>query len=37
MEKYEATVRKLAKMFNDSFKKYEDRASEGVRNAGPQL
>lgn len=34
---YDAQVQKLAAMFLDNFKKYEDKVSEGVRSAGPVL
>lgn len=35
--KYDATSKKLAALFADNFKKYEDVASEAVRNAGPKV
>lgn len=34
---YDATARKLAKLFIDNFRKYESAASPEVRNAGPML
>jgi phosphoenolpyruvate carboxykinase (ATP) len=34
---YDAAARKLATMFVDNFKQYEDRVSEAVRKAGPRL
>jgi len=34
---YNAEVKKLASMFQESFTKYEDRASAQVKSAGPQL
>ena len=34
---YDETARKLAKLFQDNFKKYEDQASEETRAAGPRL
>jgi len=35
--KYKATSEKLAKLFVDNFKKYQDKASADVLKAGPQL
>ena len=34
---YDATARKLAKLFQDNFKAYENRASDQVKAAGPKL
>ena len=35
--KYDATAKKLAELFRTNFKKYEEGASEDIRNAGPQI
>jgi phosphoenolpyruvate carboxykinase (ATP) len=34
---YDNTARKLATLFRDNFKTYEDKASEAIRSAGPRL
>lgn len=34
---YQATAQKLAKLFNDSFKKYADQASDEVKRAAPRI
>jgi len=34
---YESTLHKLAKLFQENFKLYEDQASEAVRAAGPKM
>jgi phosphoenolpyruvate carboxykinase (ATP) len=36
-EDYNATLNKLAKGFQDNFKKYEDQASQKIKDAGPKL
>jgi phosphoenolpyruvate carboxykinase (ATP) len=33
---YDATAKKLAGLFTDNFKKYEEGVSEAVRNSGPK-
>ncbi len=34
---YDDTARKLAHLFRDNFRKYEDLASDAIRNAGPRI
>lgn len=36
-EEYDMTLRKVAEMFNDNFKKYEGVATDAVRSGGPKL
>lgn len=36
-EEYDQTLRLLAQKFKENFKKYESKASEGIRNAGPKV
>jgi len=36
-EEYNATVRKVAGMFHENFKKYDNIASDAVKSGAPQL
>jgi ATP-dependent phosphoenolpyruvate carboxykinase len=36
-EDYEATLKKLGKLFADNFKNYADKASKEIANAGPVI